>query len=104
MPHIDLPDYPGLQGLLVYRPEVVDPINGFVQVLLRDDHPDQSLTRAERQLIGTYVSYKNGCTFAHMCHGAVAAAQLDGNEELVEQVRQDYQSAPISPKLKSLLA
>jgi uncharacterized peroxidase-related enzyme len=105
MPHIDLhSDYPGLQGLLTYRPEVLDPINAFVQILMWDEHPDQSLSRGERQLIGTYAAYKNDCKFAYLCHGGVAAAHLDDNEELVEQVKQDYTSAPISPKLKALLA
>jgi len=37
-------------------------------------------------------------------HGAFAAAQLDGGAELVEQVKQDPSTAPISDKLRALLA
>ena len=36
-------------------------------------------------------------------HGAIAAHLPSGSDELVQQVWNDPQSAPISPKLKSLL-
>jgi uncharacterized peroxidase-related enzyme len=102
MARIPVPDeFPGIQGLMTFRPETAAPLNELVEVLLRGPH---SLTRPERQLIATLVLYRNGCRYAHMCHGAIAAAQLDGNEELVDQVRADYRSAPVSDKLKALLA
>lgn len=41
--------------------------------------------------------------FCQTIHGAVAAAQLDHNEELVQKVKTDWANAEISPKLKALL-
>jgi uncharacterized peroxidase-related enzyme len=63
-----------------------------------------SLTSGERELIATYVSSRNDCYFCQTSHGAAAAHHLDGDEELVLQVKRDYLSAPVSAKLKALLA
>jgi uncharacterized peroxidase-related enzyme len=71
-----------------------------VEVLLQGP---STLTRGERELIATYVSSRNCTQFCHNIHGAVAAAHLNGNEELVRQVKVDYVQADISPKLKALL-
>ena len=60
--------------------------------------------RGERELIATYVSSRNSTEYCHNIHGAIAAAHLGGNEELVRQVKVDYKQAEISPKLKTLLA
>ena len=38
-----------------------------------------------------------------MSHGEIACIYLDGNRDLVEQVRKDYESADITDKLKALL-
>ena len=37
-------------------------------------------------------------------HGAVAACYLDDNEALIEQIKEDYENAPITDKLKALLS
>jgi len=50
------------------------------------------------------VSAQNECRFCQTIHGAVAAHHLGGDEALVSQVKADFQSAPISEKLKALLA
>ena len=63
-----------------------------------------TLTLAERELIATYVSQLNDCSFCTKGHGARAAAQLGGNEELVRHVMRGYDQAEISGKLKALLA
>jgi alkylhydroperoxidase family enzyme len=55
-------------------------------------------------LIATYVSSRNCTRYCHNIHGAIAAAHLGGNEDLVRQVKVDYTQANISPKLKALLA
>ena len=102
MPHIFLGnDYPGIRGLMTYRPETARPLNELVDVLLRGPH---SLTPGERELIATYVSARNDCRYCQTIHGAVAAHHLAGDEELVERVKADPQQAEISPKLKALLA
>jgi uncharacterized peroxidase-related enzyme len=100
MPHIDLPDLPGIRGPMAFRPETSKPLNELVEVLLR---APGSMTPGERELIATYVSSLNGCHYCQSIHGAIAAAHLDGDEDLVQCVKRDPDSADISPKLKALL-
>jgi alkylhydroperoxidase family enzyme len=45
----------------------------------------------------------NNCHYCQSIHGAVAAAHLDGDEELVSCVKADFQHSSISEKLKALL-
>ena len=54
-------------------------------------------------MIATYVSSQNDCFFCQTIHGAVAAHHLNGNEQLVIDVKQNP-TANISSKLKALLA
>ena len=101
MTHIDIPvGLAGPRGPMTLRPETAVPLSELAEVLLRGP---STLTRAERELIGTYVSSKNDCRYCQTIHGAVAAHYLDGDEELVRSVKRDFRSAGISPKLKSLL-
>jgi uncharacterized peroxidase-related enzyme len=102
MPHIKLPEgVPGIRGPMQFRPETAKPLNDIVDILLRGPH---SLSQGERELIGAYVSARNDCRYCHTIHGAIAAHHLEGNEDLVACVKQDPESAEISPKLKALLA
>ena len=57
----------------------------------------------ERELIATYVSCGNDCTYCQSIHGAIAAHHLGGNEALVQAVKLNYAAAGISEKLKALL-
>jgi uncharacterized peroxidase-related enzyme len=101
MPHIQLPE--GLQGIrsaMAFRPETAKPLNELVEALL---HAPNSLPQADRELIATYVSYLNDCYFCQTVHGAIAAACMDGDYDLVKRVKADFQVAEISDKLKSLL-
>src|SRR6202046_1383306 len=107
MAYINLPvapelgrEFPGIVGLMTFRPETAAPLNELVNVLLRGD---STLTRGERELIATHVSWCNDCFFCQTIHGAVAAAQLDHNEDLVRKVKTDWENAGISSKLKALL-
>ena len=101
MSHIPTPEgLPGIRGLFAFRPETALPLNELVDVLLRGPN---SLTLGERELIATYVSAQNDCYYCQTIHGAVAAAHLDGNEELVQKVKLDFANADISQKLKALL-
>jgi len=102
MAHIKLPDgIPGIRGPMMFRPETAKPLNELVDVLLRGPH---TLSPGERELIATYVSAQNDCRYCQTIHGAIAAHHLDGNEELVSNVKCDPEHAEISPKLKALLA
>jgi uncharacterized peroxidase-related enzyme len=102
MPHIQLPQgIPGILGPMTFRPETAKPLNELAEILLRGP---STLAPAERELIATYVSSRNDCYFCQNAHGAVAAYHLQGNEALVQSVKSDFEAAPISEKLKALLA
>jgi uncharacterized peroxidase-related enzyme len=102
MPHIALPDgLPGITSAFVFRPETAVPLRQLADVLLRGPN---SLSSGEREMIAAFVSARNDCTFCHASHRAAAAHHLDGNYDLVDAVRQDPESAPISSKLKALVA
>ena len=107
MAYIQLPiasqlgrEFPGILGPMTFRPETAAPINELVNVLLRGE---STLTRGERELIATHVSWRNDCFFCQTIHGAVAAAQLGNDESLVAKVKTDWENADISQKLKTLL-
>ena len=101
MPYISLPeDQPGIRGAMAFRPETAKPLNDLVEVLLRGP---STLTRGERELIATYVSSLNDCYYCQTIHGAIAAAHLDGDEDLVKRIKADFQHADVSDKLKALL-
>jgi uncharacterized peroxidase-related enzyme len=102
MSHIALPEnLPGIRAAMAFRPETAKPLNELVEVLLHS--PENSLTAGERELIATYVSYLNECHYCQTIHGAIAAANLDNDYELVKRVKADFQHAEISAKLKSLI-
>src|ERR1700685_251043 len=84
-----------------FRPKTTKPLNELVDVLLRGP---STLSPGERELIATYVSARNDCTYCQTIHGAIAAYHLAGNEELVQRVKLDFEQAGISEKLKALLA
>ena len=102
MPYIEVNnDFAGIRGLMAFRPETAEPLGALANILLRDT---EGLSPAERELIATHVSYLNDCYYCHNSHGEIACYYLDGNRELVDQVRKNYEQAPISAKLKALLA
>jgi uncharacterized peroxidase-related enzyme len=102
MPHIALTSTePGIRGLLRYRPQTARPLGELTEVLLRGPG---TLARGERELIAAYVSALNDCRYCSSSHSACAAAQLPGGMAVVEQVRNDPATAPVSAKLKALLA
>jgi len=107
MAYIQLPiaeelgrEFPGILGPMTFRPETAAPLNELVNVLLRGE---STLSRGEREMIATHVSWRNNCFFCQTIHGAVAAAQLGQDEALVQKVKTNWAEAKISPKLKALL-
>jgi uncharacterized peroxidase-related enzyme len=107
MAYIQLPiaeelgrEFPGILGPMTFRPETAAPLNELVNVLLRGE---STLSRGEREMIATHVSWRNDCFFCQTIHGAVAAAQLGQDEALVQKVKTNWEDAKISPKLKALL-
>ena len=102
MAHIELNnELPGIRGLMAYRPETEGPLNALAEVLLRGEN---SLSRGERELIATYVSYLNDCFFCQNVHGALAGHYLDCNIRHIDQIKENFQQADLSPKMKALLA
>src|SRR5688572_15186946 len=102
MPHIALPEgVPGIRSALQYRPETAAPLLQLAEVLLRGPN---TLTSGEREMIAAFVSSRNECSFCHASHRAAAAHNMGGDYAPVDAVRDHYASAPVSPKLKALLA
>jgi uncharacterized peroxidase-related enzyme len=102
MPHIALPEgLPGILGPMTFRPETARPLNELAEVLLRGE---STLTRGERELIASRVSRRNDCHFCCSSHSAFAALQLDGGYDVVDAVLADPGTAPVSDKLRALLA
>jgi len=93
-------EFPGILGPMTFRPETAAPINELVNILLRGE---STLTRGEREMIATHVSWRNDCFFCQTIHGAVAAAQLGHDEKLVQKVKTDWANSDVSKKLKALL-
>ena len=101
MPHIALrEDLFGITSLLDYRPQTAAPLCALTQVMLRGP---SSLTEAERELIATYVSQRNECTFCATAHGSATCHSVGGDITQVEGVRADLASAPVSDKMRALL-
>ncbi|HRI19859.1 MAG TPA: peroxidase-related enzyme [Panacibacter sp.] len=102
MPHINVDDnLPGIRALMAFRPETAAPMGDLANILLRSSN---GLTMAEREMIATHVSYLNDCFYCQHSHGAIAVCYLEGNSDLVKQVTTDYNTAPVSDKLKALLS
>lgn len=100
MPHIPLPDAPGILGPMLFRPETAKPLNELAEVLLRGDH---TLSRGERELIAAHVSHLNKTKFCEMSHSTFAALQLEDGWEVVDSVIADPGTAKVSPKMRTLL-
>jgi uncharacterized peroxidase-related enzyme len=100
--HIHLDDeLPGILGPFAFSPATAKPLRALAEVLLRGP---SSLSPAEREMIATFVSSRNGCDFCRLSHGAAAAAYLAGNDSLIEQLTRDYRTAELSAKMKTLLS
>lgn len=103
MAYIDLKnELPGIRGPMIYRPETGKVLNELAEILLHDEN--NTLSRGERELIGTYVSSENDCFFCQHVHGAMAQHYFKSDAQFIDNVKKDFRSTPISAKLKSLLA
>jgi uncharacterized peroxidase-related enzyme len=101
MPHIDLPSgLPGIIGLLTVYPHSRKPLNDLANAVLAGD---SSLTRGERELIATYTSAGNECNFCMTSHAAAARHLLPGQENVVDEVMRDLDTADVSDKMRALL-
>jgi uncharacterized peroxidase-related enzyme len=102
MAHIKLPEgAPGIIGPMIAYPETQKHLSALAETLLRGP---SSLTSAERELIAAYVSSGNECYFCTQSHAAAARVHFGDECRLVDQVLTNPQSAPVSPKMRALLA
>jgi len=91
---------PGIRSLVMFRPETGKYLYELAQVLLRGESP---LTEAERELIATYVSYRNDCMFCMKSHAAATRCLYGAEANIVDEVLKDFQQAHVSDKMKALL-
>jgi uncharacterized peroxidase-related enzyme len=104
MPHIELPeDMPGITAGFSFRPESAKPLRELAHVLLHTSS-NAGFSSADRELIASFVSSRNTCYFCQTSHGAAATHLYGGDADIVDAVCGDYNSAPVSNKLKALLA
>jgi uncharacterized peroxidase-related enzyme len=102
VPHISLPEgLPGITSGFAFRPETATPLRALAEVLLRGP---STLTSGEREIIAAFVSSRNDCHFCQASHSAAAAHHFGGSYVIVDAVKRDYETAPVSEKLKALLA
>src|SRR6187455_1177148 len=101
MAHINLPEgLPGIRGPMAFRPDAAKHLNDLAEVLLRSEN---SLTRGERELIATYVSYLNDCFFCQNAHGGLAQHYLQCDMDFIDGVKRNFESSDIPEKIKALL-
>ena len=93
-----LNDQPGIIGLMVQYPETAKHLNALAGSLLSVE--TETFSKAQRELIASYVSYLNNCVFCSESHAAVADyhAQEKG---MSRKVWQDIDSQ--DEALKSLM-
>lgn len=91
---------PGMQSLLKYRPEIAPPLLKLMHILMRSD---VGLSKGERELIAAFVSDLNNCNACADIHGAISQCLLSDKPKIVKTVMTNYEEAPISKKMKSLL-
>ena len=103
MAHINLGnELPGIRGPMAFRPETAKPLNELAEILLRDDN--NTLSRGERELIATYVSYLNDCFFCQNAHGGIAQYYLQCDMQFIDDVKENFSSTAITDKMKKLLS
>lgn len=93
-------EIPGILGLFDFRPDTGDAIKKLVRLLLCKE---STLSRGDRQLIAAYVSWLNQCAWCCNVHSAIAHYLLGMTYDMLQVVKDDFETAPITEKLKALL-
>lgn len=100
MPHIDLPHEPGIIAPLTAYRDSEKPLDHLANVVMCGP---SSLTRAEREMIATFVSSGNECYFCTNSHAAAARHLMPETPTLMADVLCDAATANVSDKMKALL-
>lgn len=95
-----LGENPHLGAVFQAFPDAVQPLLQYHDILLRGESP---LSIAERELIATYVSGLNACTF---CFGAhkIYAKVFGIEESLIDAMMDNIETAPLPDNMRPLLA
>lgn len=100
MAHINVGnEFPGILGLMYYKPSTGKAIADFSQAVLRGA---SSLTSGERELIAARVSQLNHCTFCLASHTAAASELLPRMGDMASAIETGI-SESVSPRLQALL-
>jgi uncharacterized peroxidase-related enzyme len=91
-------EYSQIWHLFAFKPQATEHLARFTQEILRGEAP---LSPGFRELIAAWTSSKNQCPFWLKSHAAVAA-ELLGDEDLVDAVVHDFETSPLSDKDKAL--
>lgn len=95
-----MPAHAGPPTIFTQYPEIYGPWSTMSQAMMNGPSP---LSQGERELILAYAAAVGGCTFVYVAHAQVAYAW--GIEVgAIERLLEDPQTAPLSPRLKTLLA
>ncbi len=94
-----LPQTAHLADLFRRFPDNVEPLMRYTDGVLR---APGSLSVAEREMIATYTSGLNACTFCHGSH-KVYAALFGFDADLMDAMLEDFDKAPIDAKMRPLL-
>lgn len=101
MPHIALPvDLPGILGPLAASTDTAKPLMALADLLLNKE--TSGLSRAERELIASYVSYLNGCVYCFEIHGSLADVH-SGVPGWARSVWNDSSLRSVNRKMRALL-
>ncbi len=95
-----LPANGGLTDVFQAFPDTIAPLLDYHDRLLRGDSP---LSEGERELIAAFVSGLNACSFCFGAH-AIYAKAFGLDPGLLDQLLEDFDAAPIEPRLKPILA
>ena len=93
------PEYPKIWDLFAFGEDYTSHLARFTNGLLRTP---ATISPGLRELVAAYTSRLNQCAFCTKAHAA-AAGELLESHELVEQVLNDPESAPLAPPEKLLL-
>lgn len=95
-----LPETAHLSDLLVRFPKIIEPLMALNTAVLRGEG---ALSVEQRELIAAYISGLNACTFCYGSHKIYAVA-FGVEEDLLDALVADLDSAPVDARLRPLLA
>jgi uncharacterized peroxidase-related enzyme len=95
-----LPENAGPPSVFEKYPALYRPWAEMSQALMNGPSP---LSRAERELILAFAAGAAGCKFVYVAHAQVAY-ELGVEEVLLERLIEDFDNAPVAPRLRPLLA